>query len=1205
MNSTMKTINLVLFLLLPCLVYSQDLSLYDLTCEHLDNPLGMGVKEPRLSWKVQASKKNMIQSAYEIRISESSSISDNIFWDSGKVNSSESNLVAYNGPELESTKRYYWQVRIWDEDQHESGWSPAAFWEMGILDPGEWIAKWIEPKQESAFNGPALTLRKDFTTEKKIVRARAYATAHGLYELHINGKKVGDAYFTPGWTNYKKRLQYQAYDITGLLKSGENTVGAMLGDGWFKGSIGWQDNWGYYGKNVALLCQLVLEYSDGSKDIITTDDTWKGTKDGPITLNSFYNGESYDARKELTGWDMPGYDDSGWEDVNIADYGYDEIIASQSVPVKGIQEIKPVKIWNTPDGTLVADMGQNMVGWIKLKVEGPAGTMVTIRHAEVLDKQGEFYTENLRAAEATLRYTLKGGGMEIYEPRFTFMGFRYVAVEGFPGDLMPDNITGVVIHSDMEPTGTFSCSNPLVNQLQHNIQWGQKGNFVDVPTDCPQRDERLGWTGDAQAFIRTAAYNMDVASFFTKWLKDVASDQSDSGAIPFVVPNVLGEVQASAGWADVVTIAPWTIYQVFGDKRLLERQYPSMKKYVDFIRADAGRNYIWEGGSVFGDWLFYKPELVNWTEPDGHTDPDLIATAFYAYSTEILIKAAQELGKEEDVKTYKEVLERIKQAFNNNYVTPAGRTSSDSQTSYVLALMFDLLPDETKSQAVNHLVENIRRRGNHLSTGFLGTPFICHVLSDNGHTDVAYDLLLQETFPSWLYPVKMGATTIWERWDGIKPDSTFQNKGMNSFNHYAYGAIGDWMYRVVAGLEIGSPGYKHIRIRPQPNARLDYAKATYESGYGKIESGWEIDNGILRLHVVVPPNTTAEITLPKANLGKVTEGGNPIMQAHPQAKEVNGNVILEVGSGKYDFEYNTSIAVKITQDAPEKLVELLNQLASKEKNQLLKEHFETVALFTMDTTHGYQISEKDIGDASRVLNFFRNEGSKWETYANGPRPLMMSFKSPTDGKYSYYWLFLPKNFDKKKKDYPFYMELHGSGGGSNNNPRKMLYHPLQPEVAGVTSQGYRKEGLYVYPWGRGDKGYRGIAESDVFEILGDFDNMFKTDPHRQYLYGFSMGGGGTFRIALKSLDRWAAIGVYSGAMRNPTAEEAAKFKDIPVWMTWGSLETRLSEVNKKLKDLLIEAGADVKWTEVEGVGHRYLGEYQEDLMDWFNTKIKK
>lgn len=1200
----MKSLLVFLMLSLSMLGYGQEMTLYDLTCEHLESPVGIEIMKPRLSWKIRSSRSNMLQSAYEIRISENPTFSGNRFWSSGRIRSGESNLVTYEGPVLESRKRYYWQVKIWDNDQNESEWSPVAYWEMGLLSPMDWKAQWIEPTQLTQPNGPAIHIRKDFNVSRKMVRARVYATAHGLYELYLNGEKTGDALFTPGWTDYKKRIQYQVYDITALIRPGANTIGAILGDGWYRGAIGWQDQWGYYGKNLGLLCQLILEFDDGSTEVVTSDNTWKGTYEGPITLNSIYNGETYDARKELQGWNSPGYDDSQWELVSMSDHGYDKIVASQSVPVRRIQEVKPVKIWTTPGGTLVADMGQNMVGWIRLTVEGPAGTTVTLRHAEVLDKYGEFYTENLRSAEATIRYTLKGNGLEKYEPRFTFMGFRYVAVDGFPGELKPENLTGVVLHSEMKPTGSFECSNPLINQLQHNIQWGQKGNFLDVPTDCPQRDERMGWTGDAQAFIRTAAYNMDVASFFTKWLKDVASEQDDRGAIPFVIPNVLGEVRASAGWADVVTIAPWTIYQVFGDRRLLEQQYPSMKKYVEFIREDAGRNYIWEGGSVFGDWLFYKPELVNWTEPDGHTDPDLIATAFFAYSTKILIMAAQELGKEEDVRTYSEVLERIKQAFNDNYITPVGRTSSDSQTSYVLALMFDLLPEDIRTNAVKYLVENIRRRGNHLSTGFLGTPFLCHVLSDNGHSDVAYDLLLQESFPSWLYPVRMGATTIWERWDGIKPDTTFQNKGMNSFNHYAYGAIGDWMYRVITGLDTGTPGYKHILIKPYPDSRMDYARAVYESPYGRIESGWEIENGILKVQVVVPPNTTAEIVLPKTTLSKVTVRNKPIAQVFQQATEKDGNVRLEVGSGEYSFEYNTSLAVKIKEDAPQKLADLAISLASKEKNHLLKQHFETIALFAMDTTYGFEIFREDVIGASMVIDFMHKAGSKWETYAEGPRPLMMSFKSSTDGKYSYYWLILPENFDRKKKDYPLYVELHGSGGGSNNNPRKMLFRPLQPEIAGVTSQGYRKEGFYVYPWGRGDRGYLDIAESDVFEVLSDFDKKFRTDPKRQYLYGFSMGGGGTFRIALASLDRWTAIGIYSGAMFDPSASEAAKFRNIPVWMAWGALETRITEINRKLRDLFIEADVDLKWTEVEGVGHSYLGEYQEDLMDWFKTKVK-
>jgi alpha-L-rhamnosidase len=544
-----------------------------------------------------------------------------------------------------------------------------------------------------------------------------------------------------------------------------------------------------------------------------------------------------------------------------------------------------------------------MVGWVRLKMKGSAGKTITIHHAEVLDKFGEFYTKNLRLANASTQYTFKGNDEEVYEPRFTFMGFRYISVENLPGDLTPENVTGVVIHSDLEKTGSFECSNPLINQLQHNIQWGQKGNFLDVPTDCPQRDERLGWTGDAQAFCRTAAYNMNVAPFFSKWLKDVAIDQNPDGAVPFVIPDVLRNHSTSAGWGDVSVIAPWTMYTVYGDTELLAHQYKSMKAYVDYIRNKASDSYIWKGGSIFGDWLFYKPEMNNHTEPDGYTSPDLIATAFYAYSSKLLSQAAAVLHYTDDERFYKEIFEKVKQAFNKNYVTSEGRIFSDSQTAYVLALMFDLLPEELKEKSTGYLVEDIRRRHNHLSTGFLGTPYLCHVLSRNGKADVAYDLLLQQTFPSWLYPVKMGATTIWERWDGEKPDSSFQDEGMNSFNHYAYGAIGDWMYRVVAGMETGRPGYKEILIQPQPDKRLQFAKASYESEYGLIESGWELKEGQFLLHVKIPANTNATVILPGAKNQIVKEGAQNLT-AIAQATQQGDNLVFKLGSGDYNFSYS-------------------------------------------------------------------------------------------------------------------------------------------------------------------------------------------------------------------------------------------------------------------------------------------------------------
>ena len=903
----MKVLRILLLILLAHSALAQKLALYDLSVEHKINPLGVDVPQPRLSWKINGADKNIMQSAYSIKVATDKNFSSkNTVWQSEKISSGESVLQSYSGPALQPGKRYYWQVKIWDVNKKESAWSEPAFWETGLLQPANWKANWVEPIQDTVRQMPGLLVRNNFSVAKKVASARAYVTSHGFYQLYINGKKVGDDVLTPGWTSYKKRLQYQVYDVANMLQDGKNAVGAMLGDGWYRGSLAWDNNWAIWGKQLGLLCQLQITYTDGTEATIVTDESWKGTQDGPIILDGIYNGESYDARKEMRGWSTAAFDDSKWKPVKIAAYDKSNIIATQTVAVKKIQELHPIKIFKTPKGLLVADFGQNMVGWVRLKVKGAAGTTVTIKHAEVLDKYGDFYTDNLRSATATAKYILKGGEEETYEPRFSFFGFRYINVNGYPGELKPEDVTGIVVHSNMTPTGTFECSNAMINQLQHNIQWGQKGNFLDVPTDCPQRDERLGWTGDAQAFVRTAAYNMDVAGFFTKWAKDIAADQYADGRVPFVIPDVLKDNGCSAGWGDVCTIVPWTIYQVYGDKQILQTQYPSMKAYVEFIRKKAGDSNLWIGGSVFGDWLFYKS--MQQTENDGYTSPDMIATMFYAYSTKLVAQAAAVLGNTADEKMYNELFEKIKAAFNKNYVTQSGRIASESQTSYVLALNFNLLPEDMRSKATQYLVDDIKGRGNHLSTGFLGTPYLCHVLSENGRADVAYDLLLQQTYPSWLYPVKMGATTIWERWDGQKTDSTFEDIGMNSFNHYAYGAIGDWMYRVVAGIEIGEAGYKRIVIQPHVTDKLTYAKATFESSYGTIASGWQVKDGKLTITVKIPANTTATITLPDVLVDKVTTQGKAISTAFKNVRQAAGNVVIETGSGEYVFEYAAPIS---------------------------------------------------------------------------------------------------------------------------------------------------------------------------------------------------------------------------------------------------------------------------------------------------------
>lgn len=583
------------------------------------------------------------------------------------------------------------------------------------------------------------------------------------------------------------------------------------------------------------------------------------------------------------------------------------IIGTYNEPVTKHEVFRPLKIFRTPKGELVADFGQNLVGLVTLKVAGKKGDRVTISHAEVLDKAGNFYTENLRAAKQQNTYILNGEGEETYEPHFTFQGFRYIKVEGFPGELRPENVTAVALYSDMPMTGQFTSSSPLLNQLQHNIQWGQKGNFLDVPTDCPQRDERLGWTGDAQAFARTASFNMNVQSFFSKWLKDLAADQAPSGSVPFVIPNVLGPGSGgSAGWADAATIIPWTMYLAYGDETFLRDQYASMKAWVGYMQLNSTGD-LWNKGFHFGDWLFYRPDDDN----DGRaaiTDKYLIAQAFFAHSTQLVINAAKVLGKEEDVATYSALLQKIKEAFLKEYLTTSGRLVSGTQTAYVLALHFDLLPEGLRKQAAERLVQNIKSYNNHLTTGFLGTPYLCHVLSRFGYTDVAYDLLLQETYPSWLYPVKMGATTIWERWDGQKPDSTFQTPGMNSFNHYAYGAIGDWMYRVMAGLdtEAASPGYRKIIIKPHLTDKLTSAAAELQTSYGKLRSAWKKEAGKLEFDLTIPVNTTATVYIPAKSAEAVSESGRALtLSNNIKLSGVDERyVVVEIGSGQYRFTTN-------------------------------------------------------------------------------------------------------------------------------------------------------------------------------------------------------------------------------------------------------------------------------------------------------------
>lgn len=891
---------------------SQSLYVIDLSCEYKRNPLGTDERKPRISWKLAAHARDTWQSAYQIQVCTLDTFNRALEWDTGKVSSNQSIHLTYDGESLRSRTRYYYRVRVWDGQGSASAWSETAYWETALFSSSEWSADWITAKLPHAEDTPepCHQLRKTFHLNHKIASARIYATALGLYRLYVNGEAADDTLFAPGWTSYNNRLQYQTFDVTRFLTEGENAIGIMLGNGWFKGNLGWEHQWNIYGTERAALMQLHVTYTDGTEEVIRTDPTWS-FRSGALLMSELYHGETYDARLETNGWLRADYEDADWGKVTALEHSKNILVAQENDPTRAIQELKPVSIFSTPQGDTVLDMGQNMVGWIRFTVEAPAGTEVVLHHAEVLDREGNFYIGNLRKAKQTVTYISKGTGEETYEPYFTFQGFRYVRVTGIPADQLEGRFTGIVVHTDMTPTGSFHTSNELLNQLQSNIVWGQKGNFVDVPTDCPQRDERLGWTGDAQVFIRTAAFNMNVAPFFTKWLKDLEADQLPDGGVPFVIPHVLNpNSHSSAAWGDAAVICPWTIYMCYGDARILEVQYDSMKAWVSYMRSQGDNEYLWNTGFHFGDWVALDAKEGSYI---GATPRDLIATAFYAYSTKLLANSAIVLNKAEDAAHYTELHHHIIGQFRKEFVTPNGRVASPTQTAYVLALAFDLLEEKDRKRAAGILASYIKDNKVRLTTGFVGTPYLCEALSRYGYSELAYQLVLQQEYPSWLYSVLQGATTIWEHWDGIKTDGTFWSDDMNSFNHYAYGSVGDWLYRVAAGIDTdpGYPGYKRINIKPHLNAALSHVSATYQSMHGEIASSWEtLPDGKTVISVTIPPNTDAVVTLPNAQLDHVTESGTSLTEAAGIRRHViiEEGVQVELGSGQYRFEYSSSQA---------------------------------------------------------------------------------------------------------------------------------------------------------------------------------------------------------------------------------------------------------------------------------------------------------
>jgi len=1029
-----------------------------LRCEYRENPLGIDAPSPHLSWQSDSPERNWKQSAYQISVAstvEALRSGHPDIWDSGKTTSDESIDIPYKGPALESHKRYYWKIRVWDKAGNVTESSEDAWWEMGLLHPEDWKAKWVTwknpddesdrkdvrwvwvkgqdalavtakssanfrvnvqlsdrprgavlliaalgdfvakvngvevgkkhdwrafdrldigeqlkagdnvveiavtapniPKDEAkqttraalaavvkitntdgsirriasgeswqASTGndswqpanavaelgdtrlgdpgpmpqPAASFRRTIEIQNTISSARLYVTALGSYRVFLNGKRISSDLLTPEFTDYRKRVLYQTYDVTEYFNSGKNQISALLGDGWYGSPLTWSGTH-FFSPPNRFRAQLELRYADGSRSEVVTDDSWKAAP-SPILRSEIYSGETYDARLEQPGWLQPDFDDSGWGHAVVADTPAIAITSQITAPAHIIETLPPKSVSPLPNGAFVFDMGQNMVGWVVLRVKGAAGTRVHLRFAEILNPDGTIYTANLRNADATDTYILKGDGEEIFAPHFTFHGFRYVEVIGYPGTPTVDSLKGEVVSSvSDQPSATLTVSSDLVNHMWEIGLWGQRGNFLSIPTDCPQRDERLGWMGDAGVFWRTGSYNFDVAAFSQKFVQDIVDAQSSQGAFTNVSPNTIpsGEegtwawnehMVGAPGWGDAGVIVPWTTWMQYGDRSVIESSWSAMQRWMEFIQS-RNPDFIRENG--------LGPDYADWLAPDTNTDKELLATAYWALLANMMSEMAHAIGKESDAQRYKGLLQNIRSAYQKTYIKNDGTVGTGTQTSYVVTLYTHLAPPSLEPAMVDKLVKDIESRDGHLSTGFLGTPFLLFTLSDHGRSDVAYRLLLNETYPSWGYMLSKGATTWWERWNGDTGDPA-----MNSYNHYAFGSVIAWVYRYAAGIDttLDGPGFKEIIIHPHVDSKMPSAQAEYDSVYGKIVSDWkQTPSGPFSLRVTIPPNTSAKVFLPAIGRKQVTEGGGPIKtQLHDNA------LVLWVGAGTYNFEVN-------------------------------------------------------------------------------------------------------------------------------------------------------------------------------------------------------------------------------------------------------------------------------------------------------------
>ncbi len=947
MNKLITNLNVPIVILIMFVVVftscskSADLLPVNLRTEYNVDPF-IDIQEPRLSWELLSDVRGQVQSAYQILVASSPTLLTDKkadMWNTGKVLSNETNQIVYAGEPLSSRDICYWKIRSWDKNGEAGSWSKVASWEMGFLQNTDWQAEWIGNDLTAHGKGdvyhlpPAPFFRKETEIKSKVKKARLYVTSLGIFEFEINGERVGNDYFAPGWTDYDKRVYYQTYDVTNMVKRGTNAFGAIIADGWYAGYLGYAllvQNpvvRGFYGEFPKLKAQIEIEYSNGETEIIISDKSWK-TNHGPIVEADFLNGETYNANLEFDNWSRSGFDDASWEYATVYNDKTDLIIECYpGNPVQVHSEIKPISVKPTDDGKYIFDMGQNFAGIVRLNnIKGNKGDTILIRFGEMLHPNGRLMTENLRRARATATYIMKGDTSgETWSPKFTFFGFQYVEISGLSSLPDIDAITGLVLTTMAPDAGFIETDNELVNQLYSNIVWTQRSNFLDIPTDCPQRDERLGWTGDAQVFVQSATYNTDIAAFFTKWTVDLNDAQRPDNTYPIYAPapQVRRTDTYSPGWSEAGIIIPYTLYQTYGDTRILERFWPNMMAYLQFMEAKSDGNLIYKEGSFedispkggFGDWLSIGKK----------TPPDMLASIYFAYCASLMSEMAKAIGNETDADYFENLTANIRMAFMEHYTDGEGRFitnasaygdgsgyvdgrmsfSGHTQTAYANAIFKNILDADNKVIAGKHLAELLRVNNNMLTTGFLGVRPLLPALSETGRSDLAYELLLNEEYPGWLFEVVNGATTIWERWDSYIKEVGFKNAGMNSFNHYAFGAVNEWMFGNMAGIKTDLPGYRRFTIKPEiADEGIGFVKATYHSINGEIVSAWDkTPTQDVNYQIVVPVNTTALISLSANSISALSENGKPLSDNN-YLKVLgyrNGRVNMELGSGRFSF----------------------------------------------------------------------------------------------------------------------------------------------------------------------------------------------------------------------------------------------------------------------------------------------------------------